>query len=310
MKAKARRSGARGKRDGMIKFHADCMACLAQSALKKAGAVRDEALKTQYMRRVCAFIEEADVERDSAPLVDARIIALRRELLGIEEDFSEVKHRFNRLILSVYDRLRAQVEAAADPIHAAMQLAMAGNYIDFGVMKDVDAGELIRMLDAAAERTLAAAEYAHFLQDLAAPGELVYIHDNCGEVALDRLLIETIRARFPETRVVSIVRGAPILNDATLEDAREVGLTEVAEVLENGLRDIAGTELSLLPEDVRRRIEGAGVILAKGQGNFETLIGCGLNAYYLLLSKCPSYTQWFGFEHFGGVLKNDRRLDF
>lgn len=301
---------ARGKRIEMVKFHADCMACLAQGALKKAGAVRDEALKARYMRRVSALIAGADVERDSAPLVDARIITLRRELLGIEEDFSEVKHRFNALILSVYDRLRAQVAAAEDPILAAMQLAMAGNYIDFGVLKDVDAQELMRMLDAAAERKLDAREYEHFLRDLAAPGELVYIHDNCGEVALDKLLIETIRARFPEKRVASIVRGAPIMNDATIEDAREVGLGQVAEVLENGLRDVAGTELSLLPEDVRGRIEGAGMVLAKGQGNFETLIGCGLNVYYLLLSKCPSYTQWFGFEHFGGVLQNDRRLCF
>lgn len=294
----------------MIKFHADCMACLAQGALKKVDAVRDGEVKARYMGRVCAILAEADVQRDSAPLVDARLIALRRDMLGIEEDFSEVKHRFNALILGIYDRLRAQVTAAEDPVYAAMQLAMAGNYIDFNVLGDVDAQELMRMLDASAERALDAEEYARFLRDLAAPGELVYLHDNCGEVVLDKLLIETIRARFPEKRVVSIVRGAPVVNDATLGDAREIGLGEVAEVLENGLRDVTGTELALLPEAVRRRIEGAGVILAKGQGNFETLIGCGLNVYYLLLSKCPSYTQWFGFEHFGGVFRNERRLRF
>ena len=294
----------------MIKFHADCMACLAQGALKKVDAVRDGEVKARYMGRVCAILAEADVQRDSAPLVDARLIALRRDMLGIEEDFSEVKHRFNALILGIYDRLRAQVTAAEDPVYAAMQLAMAGNYIDFNVLGDVDAQELMRMLDASAERALDAEEYARFLRDLAAPGELVYLHDNCGEVVLDKLLIETIRARFPEKRVVSIVRGAPVVNDATLGDAREIGLGEVAEVLENGLRDVTGTELALLPEAVRRRIEGAGVILAKGQGNFETLIGCGLNVYYLLLSKCPSYTQWYGFEHVGGVLRNERRLRF
>ena len=294
----------------MTKFHADCMACLAQGALKKAEAIGDEALKARYMRKVCAFIAEADLEKDSAPLIDARIIGLRRELLGLEEDYSQVKHRFNTLLLRLYDRLKAQVDAAADPILAAMQLAIAGNYIDFGVLKDVEEEALLRMLDEAADRALDPTEYECFLRDLAAPGELVYIHDNCGEVVLDKLLIETIRARFPEKKVLSIVRGAPIMNDATLEDAREVGRAQVAEVMGNGLRDVAGTELAWLPEDVRARIEGAGVILAKGQGNFETLIGCGLNVYYLLLSKCPSYTKWFGFAHFGGVLQNDRRMRF
>ena len=67
----------------MTKFHADCMACLAQGALKKAEAIGDEALKARYMRKVCAFIAEADLEKDSAPLIDARIIGLRRELLGL-----------------------------------------------------------------------------------------------------------------------------------------------------------------------------------------------------------------------------------
>ena len=94
-----------------------------------------------------------------------------------------------------------------------------------------------------------------------------------------------------------------------IDDAREIGLTDVVEVMENGLRDIAGTQMDMLPEAVRMRIEGAGLVIAKGQGNFETLMDCGLNVYFLFLSKCASYTQWFGFERFSGILKNAKRMD-
>lgn len=291
-----------------MKFHADCVACLMQGSLKKAASIQDEALKLEYMRRVCRIMDEADPAYDSSPLVDARIVRLRRELLGIEEDYAQVKRQFNALVLNVYDRLKARVNASPDPLRAAIQLAMAGNYIDFGVLKEIDPDEVLRLLDEAAERRVDEYEYARLRGDLAAEGELIYLHDNCGEVVLDKLLIETVRALYPEKPVVSVVRGKPILNDATIEDARETGLAEVVEVVENGLEDIAGTQLDLLPEALRARIEGAGLVIAKGQGNFETLIGCGLNVYYLFLSKCKSYTQWFGFDYLSGILKNDRRL--
>lgn len=290
-----------------MKFYADCAACLCDVALRRSACVQDEALRGEYMRRVCRIIAEADAENEAPPLVDARIIRLRREFLGVRDDFSEIKRSFNALVMGAYDELKARVEAADDPLRAAIQLSMAGNYIDFGVLRDVDSAELLRLLDEAAERRVDEAEYARLCADLAAPGELIFLHDNCGEVVLDKLLIETIRARYPGKHVASVVRGAPVQNDATIDDAREIGLSAVAEVLENGLEDIAGTPLALLNPALRARIERAGMVIAKGQGNFETLCGCGLNVYYLFLSKCPGYTRWYGFERFSGILQNDLR---
>lgn len=292
----------------MMKFHADCVACLLAGAQKKAGFIQDEQQKLEYMRRICRVMEQADPSYDSAPLVDARIIQLKREMFGVEDDYTQIKHSFNALVLGLYDRLKAQVQAAEDPLYAAIQLSMAGNYIDFNVLKDVNSDELLRLLDEAAERRVDADEYARLKADLSGTGELVFLHDNCGEVVLDRLLIETILQAYPDKKILSVVRGTPISNDATIEDACEIGLTELVEVVGNGQKDIAGTQMDLLPAALRRRIENAGVVIAKGQGNFESLIDCGLNVYFLFLSKCPSYTQWFGFERFSGILKNARRM--
>ena len=292
-----------------MKFHADCISCLMGGALKKVSNVTDEALKLEYLRGICRIMDAVDSEYDSAPLVDARIIQLKRELLHMEDDYTQVKHCFNQLMLGLYDALRDRVRTSEDPLHAAIQLAMAGNYIDFGVLGNIEPEDALRMLDEAAGKHVDPAEYANLRADLEKEGELVYLHDNCGEVVLDKLLIETIHALYPEKKIVSIVRGNPILNDATIDDAREIDLFEVAEVVENGQRDIAGTQLDMLPEPVRSRIENAGLVIAKGQGNFETLLDCGLNVYFLFLSKCASYTQWFGFERFSGILKNAKRMD-
>ena len=294
-----------------MKFHAECAACLVEANLRKAAPVQDQALRAEYMRKICEIIAEADMENEAPPLVDARIIRLRRDLLGIEDDFTAIKHSFNQLLLGLCDKLRARIDGAEDPLYAALQLSMAGNYIDFGVLKDVDPDELLRLLDDAAEKYVDRDEYKQLRDDLARPGgELVFIHDNCGEIVLDRLLIETIKQLYPQQEIVSLVRGTPVLNDATLEDAVEAGLPEVAELMENGLEYVAGTDLKCVPEAVQERIQNAKLVIAKGQGNFETLAGCGLNVYYLFLSKCAGYTQWYGFERFSGVLANDRRMRF
>lgn len=292
-----------------MKFHAECIPCLLGGAMKKAEAMENEALKLEYARGICRIMDEVDPEYDSAPLVDARVIRLRRELLHSEDDYTEIKRSFNALVLNLYARLKARVQTSEDPLYAAIQLSMAGNYIDFGVLKDVSADEVLRLIDEAAERRVDVQEYARLKADLEAEGELVFLHDNCGEVVLDKLLIETILQLYPGKKVVSVVRGGPILNDATLEDAREVGLTDIVEVIGNGQQDIAGTQLDFLPEAVRSRIENAGLVIAKGQGNFESLIDCNLNVYFLFLSKCPHYTRWFGFERFSGILKNAQRME-
>ena len=294
-----------------MKFHAECAACLVEANLRKAAPVQDQALRAEYMQKICEIIAATDMENEAPPLVDARIIRLRSELLGIEDDFTAIKHSFNQLLLGLYDRLRARIDGAEDPLYAAIQLSMAGNYIDFGVLKEVDPDELLHLLDDAAERYVDRSEYDHLRDDLAQPGgELVFIHDNCGEIVLDKLLIETIKRLYPQQEIVSLVRGTPVLNDATLEDAVEAGLPEVAELMENGLEYVAGTDLNRVPEAVLERIHNAKLVIAKGQGNFETLTGCGLNVYYLFLSKCAGYTQWYGFERFSGVLANDKRMKF
>lgn len=293
----------------MIKFHADCVTCLMNSALKKIDGVSDERKRMEYMREICRIVRDTDYEREAAPVVEGKIIRLRREMLGITEDFSAEKHSFNRLLMGIYNELRAKIDASEDPLRVAIQLAMAGNYIDFGTVSDVNEARLMEMLDEAAQRNVDPVEYENLKRDIQRDGEIVYCHDNCGEIVLDKLLIETIKKCYSNQHIVSVVRGGNVQNDVTLEDAEEIALTEVSdEVISNGVQDIAGTELPQLPKSVYERISGAKLAIAKGQGNFETLQGSGMNIYYLFLCKCPRYTTWFDLERFSGVLANDCRL--
>jgi len=285
---------------------AQCIHCLTESNFRRVRDLPDEA-RDGYMRALVRILADA-AERDTPPAVVARIHRLRSGMLGMADDFEAVKRRFNRLMLDEAPALRARIESSPDPLAEAMRIAMAGNYIDFGSVEDVNSEKLAELLAPSARDDLPPEEYRSFRQDLAGAKRLAYLTDNCGEIVLDRLLIETILQRYPGIQVTAVVRGAPVANDATAEDALEVGLDRVAKIVSNGTR-IGGTQLDAILEDARQAIEEADLVISKGQGNFETLSGSGLNIYYLFLCKCRMFTDRFGMPLYQGVFANDLRLD-
>lgn len=291
-----------------MKFHQECAACLLRIADEKLRGFADAEKTAEYMRMAREILANADAEHDSAPLMDAKLIRLRRDFLGYEDDYSEIKRSYNALLMRLYDRLRERIDSAEDPLYAAMQISVTGNYIDFNVGLNVTEETLLELLNHFGERRIDRGEYENFRADLEKGGEIIFLHDNCGEVVLDKLLIETIRRLYPDIHAVSVVRQGRVANDVTFEDAEQIGLYDAAEVVGNGTYDIPGTQLDELPPELLARMKNARAILAKGQGNFETMIGCGLNVYYLLLAKCPDYEEWFGMKLLNCIFRNDRNI--
>jgi hypothetical protein len=162
--------------------------------------------------------------------------------------------------------MRAQVETAADPLQAAVRVAIAANVIDVGVDDNLREEDIKRSLS----------------QSLA---------DNTGEIVFDRLLVERLTA----PRITVALRGVAILNDATLADARVAGLDQVAQVIDNG-SDAPGTILRECSAAFRERFASADIIIAKGQGNFETLAGGPGNIFFLLKVKCSVVAAHTGLD--------------
>ena len=124
---------------------------------------------------------------------------------------------------------------------------------------------------------------------------------------MDKVLIDSIKTLCPQVDITVIVRGDDVLNDATLEDAKQTGLTESCRVIGSG-NTIAGTYLPELSKEALDAFKAADVIISKGQGNFETLHHSGYNIYHMFLVKCDLFAKDFGVEKFSGMLINDRDL--
>jgi uncharacterized protein with ATP-grasp and redox domains len=132
--------------------------------------------------------------------------------------------------------------------------------------------------------------------------DILYLGDNAGEIVLDRLLIE----RLPCDKITFVVKGAPILNDALLEDARAVGLADIVRVIDNG-SDAPGTILDDCSEEFCRRFEDVDLVISKGQGNFETLSDVERDVFFMLQPKCNVLAEHLGREMGSLVLLHKHR---
>jgi uncharacterized protein with ATP-grasp and redox domains len=259
----------------------DCIPCLLRQSLQAArDATPDARIHERVVRDVLRMTADLDLGLPP-PFVSQATNRRLREVTGVKDPYQEVKKTFNRLALEALPELAARVRQAPDPLLAAVRCAIGANALDVGVMASIVEADLREALRESAQEPVGG-DLEEFRQAVLDAKEILYLADNAGEIAVDRLLVEELG---PE-RVTLAVRGAPVLNDATLADAREVGMGNLVEVIDNG-SDAPGTILSDCSEAFRQRFEGADLIIAKGQGNFETLSGAKRRIAFLFKVKCP-----------------------
>lgn len=283
-----------------MKTSLDCIPCFVRQIIDATWMVSSDPLVHERMvREVLRWASEMDMNQPP-PLLAKRIHRRVREISGVADPFRAAKVRLNRMAMGLAADLRAEVESAEDPLAVAVRLAIAGNVIDLGAKSNITTADVLRSVGQAMVEPLSG-ELDQFRQAVAEARSILYLADNAGEIVFDRLLIEALS---PE-RVILAVRGAPVLNDATEADARVVGLNEICEVIDNG-SDAPGTLLEDCSRAFRQRFTDADMIIAKGQGNFETLSEAPDNIFFLFKVKCPVIAAYIGLPVGANVLARSR----
>ena len=289
-----------------MKVSAECMHCLVKRQAENIKKYPNEEKKAEYLGKVLGIIADGAAE-EPAPVLLSHIGRLHEEYFGKPFSFDELKKGYNAMLLEKENKIRAKIHEATDSLALALRYAQIGNYIDFGALGSVDDEKLKDFLEQAETLPLSEDTYKKFTENLKIARKLVFLTDNCGEIVLDKLLLETIATIAPHVEKTIIVRGEPVLNDATMEDALQVGLEVCGKVIPNGT-NIAGTYIPWLSAEAKQAMDEADMLIAKGQGNFESLHGCGLNIYYLFLCKCQWFMERFGLPQYSGVFINEKDL--
>lgn len=263
-----------------MRTYLDCLPCFVRQALDAARLVgAGEDLSERVLREVLDAAGRMDYNRPP-PEMGQYIHRLVREMADAPDPYAGIKRRFNDMALRVLPQLRERVRRAEDPFEAAVRLAITGNLIDFGTASGVDEDEVLQAVDWALEKPMEG-DAGSLVEAVVQADSILYLFDNAGEIVFDRLLLELL----PLDRVVGAVKPSPIINDATLEDARYCGITELIPVVQTG-SDAPGAVLEDCGEDFLERFRRTDLVLAKGQGNYEALSHTDKEAFFLLKAKC------------------------
>lgn len=279
----------------------DCLPCFIRQTLDAARMVsNDLATHEKIVREVFLWVSEMDLSI-CPPAMAQRIHGRLREITGVADPYEKEKSQHNELALQLLPELRSQVDAAPDPLMMAANVAIAGNIIDLGAKSGLDESHIMASFQQATEQPLTG-DIAAFKDAVAHAKSILYLADNAGEIICDRLLVEQLGAE----RVTVAVRGGPIINDATLIDAKTAGLTEITTVIDNG-DDAPGTLIDQCSAEFKQIFDEADMIISKGQGNFESLSSHPRDIFFLFKVKCPVIAEASGLPLGSHALQHRRK---
>lgn len=273
-----------------MKTYFECIPCLIRQTFEAARLTTDDkAIHEQVIRKVLRAASEMNL-RESPPFMAQRIHRLIRQMTGDNDPYRDIKDRFNHFALELYPELKKRVERSRTPLDTAIRLAIAGNIIDSGVNHHINETLVHNSIEHALTSPLAG-DPEQFRKAVSKANDILYLADNAGEIVFDRLLIE----QMPSEKITLVVKGSPVINDACLADAQATGIADLVEVIDNG-SDAPGTILDECSEEFKRRFENADLIIAKGQGNYETLSDVKKDIFFVLKAKCPVIAHHIGCE--------------
>lgn len=264
-----------------MKTALECIPCFVRQAAEAVSMVVPEIERREILLRKLLQEISAAGWQGSPPAMSQKIHRLIRRETACADPYLGIKAEMNQAAQTLLPHLRQAMLTQADGQEAAVRIAIGGNLLDAGAKTQIAIEDLPHHMQTIWEKPLHGDVHALFAAANAARN-ILYLADNAGEIFFDCVLIEAL----PAGKVTVAVRGHPVINDATREDALAAGLHDLAEVIDNG-SDAPGTLLEECSAAFRQRFEQADMIIAKGQGNYETLVGSPRPIFFLFTVKCP-----------------------
>jgi hypothetical protein len=281
-----------------MKTYLDCVPCFFKQALQAARlAGVDVATQKKVLDELARNLESFNL--DWPPPVMGRVIyGLVRKITGKDDPYFQIKQESNRLALGAYAQLKQRVARSKDPLLIAVELAIAGNIIDYGVKHSLNVTEELAKILSQERQTIKGERerffnYNLFCEKVKDAEFILYLADNAGEIVFDKILIEQINKQYPDKKIIYAVKGEPIINDALIKDALDCGLNKVATLISSGC-DTPGTVTERCSKEFNKIYHNAPLIIAKGQGNFEALSGAQEPIFFLFMAKCMTVVKDIG----------------
>lgn len=292
-----------------MKLQSDCIPCILNMTVKSLRKLDFTEPEIKGLLKDILTIPglDGDTWQRTSPELIEDIMNKLYTVLGNTDPFRDIKKRINAQVLDMSPFAEKMIQSSPEPVQTAAKLAIIGNAIDFmmpggtqTIKKNIQ--ERLPLM------TLPDQPYRQFFNQLSQTGKLVYLTDNCGEIVFDKLFIKTLQQVF-KIDVIVVVRGLPTLNDATIKEAYDIGMNDVAQVVENGIDGpFPGTVIKRCSKQVKKYLNNADLIISKGGGNFDSLEeqinSLKTKLTFMLLSKCHPINTYFNTSLNQGIIAN------
>ena len=287
-----------------MKTYLDCIPCFFRQALAAARmASMDVSIHRRVLDAVALIIPDLALNA-TPPEIAQHVYRIVHEITGNNDPYLEAKRCANKSAMSLYARMKDMVDDSNETLETACKLAIAGNAIDLGAHADY--GSMYSIIEDSLGYQLDQEKYQKFKERVGKSSLILYLADNAGEIVFDRILIEQL-LQIKKLEIVFVVREEPIINDATLDDALQVGLNKVATIISNG-SDAPATILSQCSSKMLSYYRAADLIISKGQGNYESLSDRSGNIFFLFKVKCTVIARDSGYDLDSPVLISSTAL--
>jgi damage-control phosphatase, subfamily I len=288
-----------------LKTDLECIPCIIKQVLNTldtSGAGEEK--RQEVLRKVLQDLNDIDYNQNPA-FNSTPAYHIFSRVTSIEDPYCDLKIDYNQAVMELYPSIEKMVLESADSLKTAARAAVAGNVIDFGVhLGGKNSFDLEQAIKDISDIPLSIDHFPVFVRDLERSEKILYISDNAGEIVFDRLFISRILAEGKE--VVLTVKSGPIINDATVDDAREAGLDRMSRIVETG-NNCIGIDLKKSSTGFLKEFKDADIIISKGQGNFESLDEIkGKKIFFLLKAKCEKIARELGVNYLDVVFMKSR----
>ena len=286
-----------------MKISRECIHCLARQAVEIAEeATSNIEIQEEIIKRSLKELGEMDFN-ETAPEIAYRMHEHAKKLTGNSDPYARLKEQYNEIAQEIYERIIKErwLDNCEDRFDLACRLAIAGNIIDFSVGLKLEQADILKSVEDSIEHDVFGTGTTALREAVARARKVMYIADNSGEIIFDKFLLENL----PTEKVTYVVKGGPIVNDATMQDAISTGIVNLVKVIDTG-HSAQGTILKDCSITFQNEFSEADLIISKGQANFETLSDVkDKTIFYLLRAKCSSVASAIGCNKMDYVLTDN-----
>jgi len=272
-----------------MKITPTCVPCLINRILfETKQSTTDQKLQTEIIKNACKMLGTLYDPTKCSAIIATQVHKRTYEMLNNSDPYEKLKKQSNEIAASFIPMIQKRIHTSNNPLKTAILASIVGNTLDFGIKGASNSPEeLKQVFDEIYDEGLGFDDTKKLFSALENSKKVLFFTDNCGEIVFDKIVCQQLKQSYPHLSITLVVKGEPVLSDATMTDVEQFGFDEVVDEVRTTGGYAVGVDLKLLSNEVKQKINTADLILCKGMANYESFSETKIRPIvYLLRTKC------------------------